>query len=185
MDKDKKTETVNKPYDPDKACPGLDPGDPEAKSGTDQYSRVDREHEIRKKCIKLVLIHAFIFMVLNIIFYRMGSNFEAIFRGLSVDFPFFTKLSLAYVSFIRNKWYIFIVIVVGLLYGDYRIYKYLLIEKERFAKWWNIVIIAFLFCLYGAGIFSIINDLIKVRKSLSLPCTFDDVIKMIIKFIFM
>jgi len=45
---DKETKTVNKVYNPDKACPGLDPGDPEAKSGTDQFPRVEKESRVLK-----------------------------------------------------------------------------------------------------------------------------------------
>jgi len=35
MKEDKETKTVNKGYDPDKACPGLDPGDPEREGDID------------------------------------------------------------------------------------------------------------------------------------------------------
>jgi len=45
---DKETKTVDRLYEPDKACPGLDPGDPEAKSGTDQFPRVEREDKALK-----------------------------------------------------------------------------------------------------------------------------------------
>jgi len=48
MKEDKETKTVNKIYNPDKACPGLDPGDPEAKSGSDQYPRVEKKSRALK-----------------------------------------------------------------------------------------------------------------------------------------
>jgi hypothetical protein len=64
---DKETKTVNKICDPDKACPGLDPGDPEAKSGTDQYPRVERKSVKIKKISSKIKIISTIVMALALV----------------------------------------------------------------------------------------------------------------------
>jgi len=163
MNKDKETKTVDRPYDPE--------GDPEVKSETKRRFKVkqvdlkrifremilaDIEPLLRKRIIKVLILHAILVFLLNVVIIHIGNQIIKIYSGICVTLPYYQRIILSINNYWRNYWPITILFHIAFFVIDSRMCAYFLLKKEAYFKLWARVIGALLIIATLLSLFCLI-----------------------------